>query len=68
VTAFLGENYTHFMADDALEEAAEAAAHLSNAGVFGTACLCVGLVVGQVQGSGLSVSTADDIAAWIGYS
>ncbi len=32
VAAFLGENYTRLMDDDAMEEAAEAAQHLSDAG------------------------------------
>jgi hypothetical protein len=32
VTAFLAENYTHFMLEDAMDEAAEAAAVLSDAG------------------------------------
>lgn len=36
VTAFLAENYTHFMLEDAMDEAAEAAAALSDA------CGCVG--------------------------
>lgn len=32
VTSFLGENYPHFMSDEAMEEAAQAAAYLSDAG------------------------------------
>eukprot|EP00879_Flechtneria_rotunda_P021977 GHRR01023177.1.p1 GENE.GHRR01023177.1~~GHRR01023177.1.p1 ORF type:complete len:741 (+),score=334.77 GHRR01023177.1:279-2501(+) len=32
VAAFLAENYTHFLADDAMQEAANAAAYLSHAG------------------------------------
>jgi hypothetical protein len=32
VAAFLSENYTRLMADDAMDEAAEAAAHLSDSG------------------------------------
>jgi hypothetical protein len=35
VTAFLAENYTHFMLEEAMDEAAEAAAALSDAGEWG---------------------------------
>ena len=48
VVAFLGENYTRFMADEAMEEAAEAAAHLSDAG--GWDCGWVGERGGQAGG------------------
>lgn len=56
VTSFLAENYTHFFSGDAMDEVAEAATHLSDAGVCG--CVCVW------GGGGKSVEESESNSDW----